>query len=116
MVDAALEGDGPASVDEGAFDGDFELDAGMKGAVGGKFFFGAGAEFVMPVLAELGAPESLRATTGFLRAEGKIGEFPDADGGGFIFEGELHQRWLTEHRDDTEGKREAADYSRIKLR
>ncbi len=53
---------------------------------------GAVAEFVVPVGAELGAPEAgAAAGDGVARAEGKSGEVADAQGGGALIEGELHR-------------------------
>ncbi|MFI5336902.1 MAG: hypothetical protein ACHQ5A_08965 [Opitutales bacterium] len=83
LVDASGEREGPAAVHQTAFDGQLESGAGILG-------LSTGAQLVMPVLAQLGAPEALGAAARFLRPDGEIGEFAHAEGGGPLFEGELH--------------------------
>lgn len=84
MIDAPGEGEGPAAVEDAAFDRDFELGGG------GVFGGGLGAELLVPVGAELSAPETLGAAGGIARAEGEIGKLPDAQAGGAGVEGEFH--------------------------
>ncbi|MCX6956343.1 MAG: hypothetical protein NTV51_29770 [Verrucomicrobia bacterium] len=82
LVDAAREVEGPAAMDDGARDGDFELGGG---GVGGD---GLGPELVVPVGAELGAPEaSIAAAAGVMGAEGEGGKLADAQADGAGVEG-----------------------------
>ena len=82
LVDAAGEGEGPAVVDDAAGDGDFE--EGVA-ALGG----GLGAELVVPVGAELGAPEAGGGAEGIAGAEGELGELTNAQAGGALVEVEV---------------------------
>ena len=102
LIDAAGEGEGPAAVDEAALDGDLELGGGGGGG-------GLGAEFVVPVGAELRAPEAGRAAAaGVVGAEGEGGEFADTQAGGAGVEGEFHAGSATEHREPAEGRLKSA--------
>ena len=92
LVDAAGERKCPTLPDELALDRHFEGDVRAPGTGDGIFLFGAGAELVVPVLAELRAPETLRAAAGFLRADGEVGKLADTEVGGAELEGELHAR------------------------
>ena len=62
-----------------------------------------GAELLVPVGAELSAPEALWATGIIARDEGKIGKLADAQASGAGVEGEFHGG-PTEYVDDAEGK------------
>ena len=82
LVDAAGERERPAAVDEAAFDGNFKFGGGGGGG-------GLRAEFVVPVGAELGAPDTrgTAAAAGGVGAELEGGELPDAQSGGAGIEG-----------------------------
>lgn len=98
LVDAAGQVERPAAVDKRAGDGDLELGGG------GVFGGGAGAEFVVPVSAELRSPKAgTGAGAGIGGAEVKIGKLADAQAGGAGVEGEFHGG-PTEYVDDAEGK------------
>jgi hypothetical protein len=84
LVDASGEGECPAVVDDLAGDGDFELGGGVFGG-------SLGAELVMPVGAELGAPETGGRAGRIAGAEGEVGEFTHAEAGGALIEVEVHQ-------------------------
>ena len=75
---------------EPAVDADLEMDIRAQDAIDREFVLGSRAHFVVPVLAELGAPQALRSAARLLRAEDKAGEFADAQAGGLVFEGEFH--------------------------
>jgi hypothetical protein len=83
LVDAAGQGEGPAGVEEAA--GDDDLERG-----GGGFVGGAGAQLVVPVRAELGAPESGGTAAGVVRAGGERRELADAQAGTALVEIEFH--------------------------
>ena len=85
LVDAAGEGEGPAAVEDPAGDDNFEFGRGAM--VGG----GLGAEFVVPVRAELGPPDPLRSTAGVVRAERERGKVADAERGHAVLEIEFHE-------------------------
>ena len=87
LIDAAGEGEGPAAVNEAALDGDFEGGGGCGRG-------GLGAELVVPVGAELRAPDArgARAAARVVRAEGEGGELADAQAGGAGVEREFHPR------------------------
>jgi hypothetical protein len=74
LVETAFEVEKPAAVGEGALDRDLVAQGGV-GRVGG------GAEFAMPVGAELHAPASALAVVGGARAGGEGGEFAHAEAG-----------------------------------
>ena len=84
LIDAAREGQRPAVVKDPAGDRDLEGDGG------GMLGRGAGAQLVMPMRAELRAPDALRAARGLARAESKVGEFADAQRRGALSEIEIH--------------------------
>ena len=90
LVDAAVESERPTAMNQCAFDRHFELHIGAQRAFGSEFFFGASAQFIVPMLAELGTPDALSAPVRFLRAESEAGEIADTQADGFGFEGELH--------------------------
>ena len=83
LVDAAVERKRPAAVREPAVDDDLELR-------GGRLDESAGAKFVVPVLAELGAPQARRAAAGLVRAKCEVGEFADTQAGRAVCEGKFH--------------------------
>ena len=97
MVDAAVERDGPAAVEDTAVDGDFEFGGG------GVFSGSERAELLVPVSAELGAPEAVGAAGGIAGAEGEVREFADAQAGRAGVEGIFHSG-LREHAEGAEGK------------
>jgi len=98
LVDPAVEGEGPAAVENATFDGDFK---GGGGAVRGG---GLGAELLVPIGPELRAPEPGLAAGGIPGAEGEIGKLADAQAGGAGVEGEFHGQG-TEYGERPDGKR-----------
>ena len=98
LVEAAGEGDGPAAVEQAAFDRHLENGAGQLSG-------GADAHFVVPMLAKLGAPETLGLAAGFARAEDEIRKLPDAQAGGPVCEGKLHAEGTTEYTKTRKGRR-----------
>jgi hypothetical protein len=63
LVDAAVEGEGPALVGDAAGDGDLEGGGGASAS-------DLAAQFVVPVRAELGAPDALRTAAAVVRGRG----------------------------------------------
>src|SRR5476651_2671621 len=84
LVDAAGERERPAAVNDAALDGDLELGGGDIGG-------GAGPELVVPVRAELRAPQTGGTAAGIVRAEGEGGEFARAQRGRAGVEIEAHR-------------------------
>ncbi len=83
LVDAAGEGERPAVVDDAAGDRDFKEGAGV-------FRGGLRAELLVPVGAELGAPEAGGTAGRVAGTEGEIGELTDTQAGGALIEIVVH--------------------------
>ena len=66
LVDAAVEGEGPAAVENAPLDRDFKFGSGA--VLGG----GLGAELLVPVSAELRAPDALGTAGAFAGAQSEI--------------------------------------------
>ena len=90
LVDTAGERKRPALVKYLAGDRDLEL--GLRVLGGGAF-----AQLPVPLRAELGAPQPLRAADGVARAEREVGEFADTQACGALVEVELHGKTTTRH-------------------
>src|SRR5688572_11451811 len=89
LVDATGEGERPAVVDDAASDGDFEEGVAAFGG-------GLDAELVVPVRAELGAPDAGGAAGRIAWAEREIGKLTNAQAGGALVEIEIHVAWRAE--------------------
>ena len=95
MVDAAGEGQGPAVVKNLSGDGDLELGVG---AFGGNAF----AEGLVPLCAELGAPNALATAAGLMRAEVESRQFTDAQRGGALLKIEVQAGgWCGDERESS---------------
>jgi len=97
LVDAPRELQGPAAVENPAFDCDFERGLGFGG---GRL----GAKLLVPVRAELGAPQTGRSAAAVARPHREIGEFPDTQAGGALVEGEFHAGRPHERHESLEKK------------
>ena len=92
---------------QSALDGNFEENIGAKDAFHDIVAFDLRLELIVPMLTELGSPQTLRSAAAcFTRAKREVGKVTNAQAGGLVIEGELHSGATTEHAEYTEGKQE----------